>query len=353
MFSSFSDSESTNSQEIKKLLSNNNIEFSFNQNPERYISKSLSQTKLKKYLECPKCFFEKGKETEEKNVDTNISNSIHLIADILLRDKESFPTSTEVLDFINFSDGYLLEKLKTDDQNLNYDILTFLTDIENPEIRNKIISGSLIVYGTAKRLGFEQIRKRDSISINLKHKSNQASTILYTNPDFTGRHLTTNNKTLRRYDNFLIDYKLNFDSQNINNTIQTAFYFLTHSLSNRNIHHYYVLDITKGNLYDLEKINLIPFLKIVNNFLVLKNLNYRGLNPDHYHKNKEATNSQINFFDDLNVNNFGNSFGSKTYNNTLLLLKELKESITFNNLGQVVKQNELEKIYSKYPIKFD
>lgn len=343
--------ENLSKEEIKKLLFNNHVEPSFNPNPERYLSRSLSQTKLNKYFQCPKCFFEK-KEDEKENPPAMISSSIHLIADFLLRNKNEFPTSMEVLDFINFSDGNFLERLKTDEENNHYDILRFLVDIEDPKIRNQIISGALIVYGASKRLGFLEVRKRDSISLNLKHKKNLASTTLYTNPDYTGRHKTIFERTNRRYDNFLIDYKLNFSKEEKNNALQMAFYYLTHTLSNRNIHHYYILDISSGNLFSLNKIDVNIFLKIIDNFLTLKNLNFRGENPSHLHIFKED-NSQTNFFEELNTIDFGSSFGSKTYKETLSLIKKLEESLNFNDLGQIVSEKELNKIYSKYPIKFD
>lgn len=347
-----SNPETGSKEKIKKFLNSKNIEHSFNQNPEKLISKSLSQNRLKKYFECPKCYFDKKQESAEDKKPMMISNSIHLIADFLLRNKEQYPTSTEVLDFINFSDGNLLEKLKTDEENKHYDILEFLANIEDSETRNKIISGSLIVYGASKRLGFEEVRKRDSISLNLQNKKNLSRTTLYTNPDYTGRHPTTSKKTLRKFDNFLIDFKLNFSEFEKKNSLQMAFYYLTHSLSNRDIHHYYILDISTGNLFSLKNIDINSFLKVIDNFLILKNLNFRGENPSHNH-NKQKVSDQMNFIEDLNIENLGESFGSKTYNNTLSLIKELENSLEFNDLGKIVTQEELNKIYRKYPIKFD
>lgn len=341
---------SSNRNELLEILKENEIDFSFNSTPERFISRSLTQTKLKKYLDCPSCFFTKSKKEIENNEDLLLSNTVHFLADYLFRNKDKFPNSHSVLDFINFNEGNFLEMLKTDDDNLNYDILKYLAEIEKEEIRQQIIRSTLIVYGTIKRLGFEETRKNDSISLNLKNTSNKISLTFYAKPDLTGRHKTVYPKSGRKYDNFLIDYKLNFSKNTKSNTIQMAFYYLTHALSKRKINNYLILDISSGNLYQMKNINLDALFKVINRFLILKNLNYRGKNKNHKCENVENT-FQENFLDNLDIENFGESFGSKTYNDLLLNLKLLEESLEFIDLGQVVQQKDIDKILSLYPIK--
>ena len=344
------DSDSfSNREELIKIFKELRIEFSFNHSPERFISRSLTQTKLKKYLDCPSCFFKKSKKDIEIK-ETMLSNTIHYLADYLLRNKEIFHNSRLVLDYINFSDGNFLEDLKMDPENSNYDLLRYLSELESPEEKEKLIRGVLIVYGTAKRMGFEEVRKRDSISLNLKNQTNKSSLIMYTKPDYTGRHKTIYPKSGRLYDNFLIDYKLNFSLESKSNTIQMAFYYLTHILSRRNIHNYFILDISSGHLYQMKKIDLNILFNIIDKFLILKNLNYRGKNRNHKCESIEDI-FQENFLDNLDIENFGNSFGSKTYNEILSQLRMLEESLLFTDLGTIVKKEELDKIVSLYPIK--
>ncbi len=338
----------SNRNEIIQILKELDIEYSFNNNPERFISRSLTQTKLKKYLDCPSCFFRKSKKDIESK-EVMFSNTIHYLADYLFRNKDSFPNSRHVLDFINFSDGNFLEALKTDPENTNYDLLKYLSEIESPEEKDKLIRGVLIVYGTAKRMGFEEVRKRDSISLNLKNQTNKSSLILYTKPDYTGRHKTIYPRSGRLYDQFLIDYKLNFSIATKSNTIQMAFYYMTHVLSKRNIHNYFILDISSGHLYQMKKIDLNILFNIIDKFLILKNLNYRGKNKNHQCESIEDI-FQESFLDNLDIENFGNSFGSKTYNELLLSLKQLEDSLEFIDIGQVVTKSDLDKVLSSYPI---
>ena len=173
---------------------------------------------------------------------------------------------------------------------------------------------------------------------------------MYTKPDYTGRHKTIYPKSGRLYDNFLIDYKLNFSLESKSNTIQMAFYYLTHILSRRNIHNYFILDISSGHLYQMKKIDLNILFNIIDKFLILKNLNYRGKNRNHKCESIEDI-FQENFLDNLDIENFGNSFGSKTYNEILSQLRMLEESLLFTDLGTIVKKEELDKIVSLYPIK--
>jgi hypothetical protein len=339
-------------QNLIELLRNSDIEFSFNPNPERYISASLTQTRLKKFIDCPSCFFKGSKKEMENKNEIMLSNTIHYLADYLIRNQDNYPNSHKVLDFINFSDGNFLEALKTDEENLNYDILKYLVDLEESAIKERILRSVLILYGTSKRLGFEEIRKRDSISVNLKNVKNKVGLTIYTKPDYTGRHKTLNTKSSRIYDNFLIDYKLNFSLDNKNNTLQMSFYFLTHLLSNRKIHNYFILDLTTGNLFKLKSINIEYLFNLLNKFLILKNLNYRGSNKNHKCEIEENI-LQENFLDNLDIENFGDSFGSRTYNELLIELKKLENSLEFTDLGQVVKEEEVNKILSLYPIKID
>jgi hypothetical protein len=102
----------------------------------------------------------------------------------------------------------------------------------------------------------------------------------------------------------------------------------------------------------MKKIDLNILFNIIDKFLILKNLNFRGKNQNH--KCEEIENNyQQNFLDNLDIENFGNSFGSRTYNDLLLELKKLEESLEFTDLGEIVKKEELEKILSIYPIKID
>ena len=339
-----------NSKLLKTFLRENNLNFSFNPNPDRYISKSLTQTKLSNYISCPSCYFKKTKSEKQNDSNQMLSSSIHFIADYLIRNQENFKNSRDVLDFINFSDANLLEKLKTDPENANYDILKFLAEVEI-EDQIKILKGALIVYGTAKRLGFEEVRKKDEISVNLKNSSNKNEVILYTKPDYTGRHPTTAQKTLRKFDNFIIDYKLNFSENTKTNSIQMAFYYLSHLLSNRNIHHYYILNLSDGNLFELSQINLSKFGELINKFLILKSINYRGANPTHQHQKEESL--QTDFLGEMLERELGNSFGSTTYNEINKCLIELENSVKFSSLGQIVTPENIETIFNKYPIKFD
>ena len=86
-------------------------------------------------------------------------------------------------------------------------------------------------------------------------------------------------------------------------------------------------------------------------FLILKSLNYRGKNPGHKHEEQETL--QQNFLDDFSNIDFGNSYGSRTYNELTEVVKELENSVSFTNLGQIVKDDEINTIFNKYPIKFD
>ena len=130
-----------------------------------------------------------------------------------------------------------------------------------------------------------------------------------------------------------------------------AFYYLTHLLSNRNIHHYYILNLSDGNLFELSQIDLSKFGEILNKFLILKSINYRGSNPLHRHQKEETI--QTDFLDEFPVSNLGDSFGSTTYNELTKTLAELENSIRFTSLGQIVTEEYIATIFSKYPIKFD
>ena len=335
---------------LKIFLRENNLETSFNSNPDRYISRSLTQTKLSKYVSCPHCYFKKHNLEVTEDSKIMLSNTIHFISDYLIRNQDKFINSRDVLNFINFSDANLLEQLKTDPENKYYDILKYLNEVEVPD-QIKILKGALITYGTAKRMGFEEVRKKDEISLNLKNNKNKAELTLYTKPDYTGRHPTTNTKSMRKFDNFLIDYKLNFDENTKSNSIQMAFYYLTHLLSNRNIHHYYILNLSNGTLFELNQINLLKLSEMLNKFLILKSINFRGKNSKHKHLEEET--AQQNFLEDLEVLDFGNSFGSKTYNELINALSQLESSLKFTNLGQIVTEDEINTIFTKYPIKID
>ena len=346
----YTNNSENNIKHLKNFLRENNLETSFNSNPDRFISRSLTQTKLSKYISCPSCYFKKTNLEAEQNDNLMLSSSIHLIADYLIRNQERFPRSREVLDFINFSDANLLEQLKIDPENKNYDILRYLSEVKQEE-QIKILKGSLYVYGTSKRMGFEEVRKKDEISLNIHNKQSKSDITLYTKPDYTGRHLSTSKKSGRKFDNFLIDYKLNFNENTKSNAIQMSFYYLTHLLSNRNIHHYYVMNLSDGNLFELSKIDLSKLISILNKFLILKNLNYRGENKNHNHIKEESL--QKNFLDSFTETDFGNSLGSQTYNELNQALIELENSVNFTSLGQIVTETDINKIFTKYPIKFD
>jgi hypothetical protein len=346
----YTNNSDSNAKHLINFLRENNLETSFNSNPDRFISRSLTQTKISKYISCPSCYFKKTNLDAEQNNNVMLSSSIHLIADYLIRNQEKFPRSREVLDFINFSDANLLEQLKIDPENKNYDILRYLSEVSHGD-QIKILKGSLYVYGTAKRLGFEEVRKKDEISLNLHNKKSKSEMTLYTKPDYTGRHLTTTKKSGRKFDNFLIDYKLNFNERTESNAIQMSFYYLTHLLSNRNIHHYYVMNLSNGNLFELSKINLSILIAMLDKFLILKSLNYRGENKNHNHIKEESL--QKTFLDVITETDFGNSLGSNTYDELNQLLTELENSINFTSLGQIVTESDINTIFTKYPIKFD
>ena len=354
VFPSFEGSSSK--EELKKYLEENKLVFSFNRNPERFISKSITPTNLQNYLTCPHCFFESKKKTikipnQKENENIMVSNTIHFLLEYLFRNENQFQKSLDVLNFIDFEEGNFLEFLKTDEDNSNYDLLDFLGNLEDEKIKEQIIKGVLIGYGTAKKLKFEEIRKIDSISLNLQNTINKGSTTIYAKPDLTGRHPTTNPKTLRKYDNFLIDYKLNFNPDSFSNSIQTNIYFLTHLLSNRSIHHFYILDLSNANFYKLKETNLGNFIEILNNFLVLRNINYRGKSENHLHKETINLQKEIivqgSFFGNSQVKS-GGSFGSKIYEQTLLLLEELNKETLWEKVISPVTKEEIEKINSKY-----
>ena len=96
---------------LKIFLRENNLETSINSNPDRFISRSITQTKLSKYISCPSCYFKKNKSDTESDSNIMLSNSIHLIADYLIRNQLRFPRSRDVLDFINnnYIDGYYFD----------------------------------------------------------------------------------------------------------------------------------------------------------------------------------------------------------------------------------------------------
>ena len=354
IFPSFEGSSSR--EELKKYLEENKLAFSFNKNPERFISKSITPTNLQKYLTCPHCFFESKKKTikipnHKENESVMVSNTIHFLLEYLFRNEDQFQKSLDVLNFIDFEEGNFLEFLKTEEDNSNYDLLNYLVDLEDEAIKEKIIKGVLIGYGTAKKLKFEEIRKKDSISLNLQNTINKGSTTIYAKPDLTGRHPTTNPKTLRKYDNFLIDYKLQFNPENFSNSIQTNIYFLTHLLSNRDIHHFYILDLTDANFYKLKETNLGNFIDLLNNFLVLRNINYRGKNEKHLHQEISNLQKEINIqgsFFGNSISKSGGSFGSKIYDQVLLLIEELNKKTIWEKVISPVTKEEIAKINSKY-----
>ena len=51
---------------LKIFLRENNLETSFNSNPDRFISRSITQTKLSKYISCTSCYFKKNKSSYKK-----------------------------------------------------------------------------------------------------------------------------------------------------------------------------------------------------------------------------------------------------------------------------------------------
>lgn len=343
--------------ELISFLKNSNLSYTFNSNPERFISRSITPTNLQSFLTCPHCHFQKrklGKQNETEQM--KISKTIHFILDYIYRNNLSFQKSLQVLDYINFRDGNLLEDLKTDEQNLNYDILRFLSEIESDEIKEQIIRGVIVGFGTAKKLGFQEVRKRDSISLNLTHNKNKGQITLYNNPDLTGRHPTTHTKTLRKYDNFLIDYKLNFDPIKNTNSLQTAMYFLTHVLSNRDIHHYYILDLSNANLFRLKETSIHIIIELLNNFLILKNINYRRKNNSHLHIDSSSVeeNLQVDFLAQVEIDSFqAGDFGSKIYEQLKKLQNELESKTIWEQLESPVSSDDLEKIMTEYHRRYD
>ena len=342
-----------NKYDLVKFLKSNELTYSFNQNPERFISRSITPTNLSSFLTCPHCHFQKRKlGIKSETESSKISQSIHYILDYLYRRPERFKFSTQVLEYINFRDGNLLEDLKTDEENTNYDILSFLGDIEDDETRDKIIRGVMIGFGTFKKMRMTEVRKRDSISVNLTSKRNNGQITIYNKPDLTGRHPTTTIKTLRTYDNFLMDYKLNFDPQKETNSLQTTIYYLSHILSNRNIHHYYILDLTSANLYKLKETNISTFIELLNEYIVLRNINYRRKNPFHKHiqnPNEETDIIQNNFLDDLQINSSsGEDFGSKIYQRMKILEEKLKSETIWEKTENPMSEEDLEKVMKKY-----
>lgn len=342
-----------NKYDLVKFLKANELTYSFNPNPERFISRSITPTNLSSFLTCPHCHFQKRKlgiKTETES--SKISSCIHFLLEYLFRRPEEFKYSTQVLEYINFRDGNLLEDLKTDEDNTNYEILHFLGNLENEEIKAQIIRGVMIGFGTFKKMKMTEVRKRDSISVNLTSKRNNGQVTLYNKPDLTGKHPTTTLKTLRTYDNFLMDYKLNFDPQIDTNSLQTTIYYLTHILSNRNIHHYYVLDLTSASLYRLKETNISTFIELLNEFLVLRNINYRRKNPFHQHvqnPNEEITTVQNNFLDDLQINSSsGEDFGSKIYQKMKNLEKKLESETIWEKTENPMSEEDLAKVIKKY-----
>ena len=342
-----------NKYDLVKFLKSSELTYSFNQNPERFISRSITPTNLSSFLTCPHCHFQKRKlgiKTETES--SKISQAIHYILDYLYRRPERFKISTQVLEFINFRDGYLLEDLKTDEENTNYDILSFLVDIEDDETRNKIIRGVMIGFGTFKKMKMTEVRKRDSLSVSFTSKRNNGQITIFNKPDLTGRHPTTTLKTLRTYDNFLMDYKLNFDPQKDTNSLQTTISYLSHILSNRNIHHYYILDLTTANLYRLKETNISTFIELLNEFLVLRNINYRRKNPFHTHVqiNEEETNTiQNNFLADLDLGtNSGIDFGSKVFEKIKSLEKRLEAETIWEATQNPMSEEDFAKVMQRY-----
>ncbi len=344
-------------KELVSYLKNNNLSYTFNSNPERFISRSVTPTNLQSFLTCPHCHFQKrklGKPVETEQM--KISKTIHYILDYVYRNKLNFQKSLEVLEYINFRDGNLLEDLKTDEENINYDILKFLAELEDDKIKEEIIKGVMIGFGTAKKLGFQEVRKKDSISLNLNHSKNKGQITLYNNPDLTGRHPTTHTKTLRKYDNFLIDYKLNFNPNIDSNSIQTSIYNLTHLLSNRDIHHYYILDLSNANLFRLKKINTSVIIDLLNNFLILKNINFRRKNNLHVHleSSSDEKNLQSNFLAQMETNSLQTGdFGSQIYEYIKKLQDKLEKEIVWEKLESPVTKDNLNKVMDIFKTRYN
>lgn len=344
-------------KELVTFLKNSNLSYTFNYNPERFISRSITPTNLQSFLICPHCHFQKRKlGPQSESEQMKISKAIHFILDYVYRNNLSFQKSLQVLDYINFRDGNLLEDLKTDEENLNYDILKFLVEIESQEVREQIIKGVIIGFGTAKKLGFQEVRKRDSISLNLTHNKNKGQITLYNKPDLTGRHPTTHIKTLRKYDNFLIDYKLNFDPSKNANSLQTAIYFLTHLLSNRDIHHYYILDLSNGGFFRLKQTNISTTISLLNSFLILKNINYRRKNNSHIHFENTDTpeNLQADFLSQMEVDSStAGDFGSKIYEEIKKLQDKIERETIWEQIQSPVNEDELTKIMEVYQTRYN
>lgn len=344
-------------KELVTYLKNSNLSYTFNSNPERFISRSITPTNLQSFLTCPHCHFQKRKlGTQSETEQMKISKAIHFILDYIYRNNLRFQKSLQVLDYINFRDGNLLEDLKTDEENLNYDILRFLAEIEDEEIKEQIIRGVIIGFGTAKKLGFQEVRKKDSISLNLTHNKNKGQITLFNKPDLTGRHPTIYTKTLRKYDNFLIDYKLNFDPSKDTNSLQTAIYYLTHLLSNRDIHHYYILDLSNANFFRLRETNIQTIIDMLNKFLMLKNINYRRKNNSHIHFENPETpeNLQADFLSQVEIESFSASdFGSKIYEQIKRLQEELETKTVWEQIESPVTSDEIEKIMIEYHRRYD
>ena len=339
--------------ELVKFLKSAEFTYSFNPNPERYISRSITPTNLSSFLTCPHCHFQKRKLGIKKETESSkISSAIHYILDYLYRRQEEFEYSIQVLEYINFRDGNLLEDLKTDEDNTYYDILSFLGDLEDETVKEQIIRGVMIGYGTLKRMKMSETRKRDSLSLNLTNNKNNGQITIYNKPDLTGRHITTTKKTLRTYDNFLMDYKLNFDPQKDTNSLQTVIYYLTHILSNRDIHHYYILDLTNANFYKLKESNISTFIELLNEFLILRNINFRRKNPHHKHflNPIEGTETiQNNFLNDLDLSqSTGDDFGSQIYKKIKSLEEKLKSETIWEKIQNPVSEEDLEKVMKKY-----
>ena len=80
VFPSFEGSSSRD--ELKKYLEENKLAFSFNRNPERFISKSITPTNLQNYLTCPHCFFESKKKTIKIPNQKEYENIANLCASV-------------------------------------------------------------------------------------------------------------------------------------------------------------------------------------------------------------------------------------------------------------------------------
>lgn len=320
-------------KEILNLLAKYHLQPTLNKNPENFISRSISPSSLQSFITCPYCHFQKKKLKPEPDKNMRVSNLVHFLLDYFFRNQEYFPKSKDVLDFLNSYEN---------------EFLILLGDLNYPLIKEEIIKNVLIGFGISKKLGFEEIRKNDSISLNLKNIKDNSEINLFTLPDLTGRNKTIYEKSPRKYDNFLIDYKLNFNPRTFPNSIQTSFYYLTHLVSNRNIHNYFILDLNNSNLFKLESINLEIFIKILNQFMVLKSLNYKRKNSTHQHLIDNKENIQKSFLNNSENNFEVNDFASENFNNLINLNKELENQTSWINLGQIVKDEELIKIINYY-----